>query len=65
LQLDLIKTLSCKELSNFGFGFIEIGTLTPKGQDGNPKKRLFRLKEDSAIINRMGSTEVYWRQWND
>jgi dihydroorotate dehydrogenase len=43
-----------KELSNFGFGFIEIGTLTPKPQDGNPKKRLFRLKEDGAIINRMG-----------
>ena len=43
-----------KELSNFGFGFIEIGTLTPVGQEGNPKKRLFRLKEDSAIINRMG-----------
>ncbi|AWG21680.1 dihydroorotate dehydrogenase (quinone) [Flavobacterium faecale] len=43
-----------KELSNFGFGFIEIGTLTPKGQDGNPKTRLFRLKEDQAIINRMG-----------
>jgi len=42
------------ELSNFGFGFIEIGTLTPKPQVGNPKKRLFRLKEDSAIINRMG-----------
>ena len=42
------------ELSNFGFGFIEIGTLTPKGQEGNPKKRLFRLKEDAAIINRMG-----------
>lgn len=42
------------ELSNFGFGFIEIGTLTPKAQPGNPKKRLFRLKEDSAIINRMG-----------
>jgi dihydroorotate dehydrogenase len=42
------------ELSNFGFGFIEIGTLTPIGQDGNPKKRLFRLKEDNAIINRMG-----------
>jgi dihydroorotate dehydrogenase len=41
-------------LSNFGFGFIEIGTLTPKPQDGNPKKRLFRLKEDGAIINRMG-----------
>ncbi len=43
-----------KELSNFGFGFIEIGTVTPKPQEGNPKKRLFRLKEDSAIINRMG-----------
>ena len=43
-----------KELSNFGFGFIEIGTVTPKAQDGNPKTRLFRLKEDSAIINRMG-----------
>ena len=42
------------ELSNFGFGFIEIGTLTPKPQVGNPKKRLFRLKADSAIINRMG-----------
>jgi dihydroorotate dehydrogenase len=43
-----------KELSNFGFGFIEIGTLTPKSQPGNEKKRLFRLKEDKAIINRMG-----------
>lgn len=43
-----------KELANFGFGFIEIGTVTPKPQDGNPKKRLFRLKEDAAIINRMG-----------
>ncbi|WP_250434228.1 quinone-dependent dihydroorotate dehydrogenase [Hanstruepera flava] len=42
------------ELSNFGFGFVEIGTLTPKPQDGNPKKRLFRLQSDSAIINRMG-----------
>ena len=43
-----------KELSNFGFGFIEIGTVTPKPQAGNPKKRLFRLRSDSAIINRMG-----------
>ena len=43
-----------KEFLNFGFGFIEIGTLTPKGQEGNPKKRLFRLKADQAIINRMG-----------
>ncbi|NJN50220.1 MAG: dihydroorotate dehydrogenase (quinone), partial [Polaribacter sp.] len=43
-----------KELSNFGFGFVEIGTITPKPQEGNPKKRLFRLKEDQGIINRMG-----------
>ncbi|SDG69045.1 quinone-dependent dihydroorotate dehydrogenase [Psychroflexus sediminis] len=43
-----------EELSSFGFGFIEIGTVTPKAQAGNPKRRLFRLKEDSAIINRMG-----------
>lgn len=42
------------ELANFGFGFIEIGTVTPKAQDGNPKKRLFRLIEDTGIINRMG-----------
>lgn len=42
------------ELANFGFGFIEIGTVTPKGQAGNPKKRLFRLKDDQGIINRMG-----------
>ncbi|MBB6611100.1 quinone-dependent dihydroorotate dehydrogenase [Pontibacter sp. Tf4] len=42
------------ELANLGFGFIEIGTLTPKGQEGNPKPRLFRLPEDQAIINRMG-----------
>ena len=42
------------ELANFGFGFIEIGTVTPKGQVGNPKKRLFRLKDDQGIINRMG-----------
>ncbi len=43
-----------QELSQFGFGFIEIGTITPKPQEGNPKKRLFRLLEDKAIINRMG-----------
>ena len=43
-----------RELSNFGFGFIEIGTITPKPQAGNPKKRLFRLPEDQALINRMG-----------
>lgn len=42
------------ELSAFGFGFIEVGTLTPKGQPGNPKPRLFRLPEDQSLINRMG-----------
>lgn len=42
------------ELANFGFGFIEIGTVTPKGQIGNPKQRLFRLQQDQGIINRMG-----------
>mgnify|MGYP001604658353 FL=1 len=42
------------ELANFGFGFVEIGTVTPKAQEGNPKKRIFRLKADNALINRMG-----------
>ena len=42
------------ELSRFGFGFIEIGTLTPKPQDGNSKKRMFRLPEDEGLINRLG-----------
>ena len=42
------------ELGNLGFGFVEIGTVTPKGQPGNPKPRLFRLPTDKALINRMG-----------
>jgi dihydroorotate dehydrogenase len=42
------------QLSNIGFGFIEIGTVTPKAQAGNEKPRLFRLKSDKALINRMG-----------
>lgn len=42
------------ELSAFGFGFIEVGTLTPKAQPGNDKLRLFRLPADEALINRMG-----------
>ncbi|MEL7148808.1 MAG: dihydroorotate dehydrogenase (quinone), partial [Bacteroidota bacterium] len=42
------------EFSTLGFGFIEIGTITPKGQPGNPQPRLFRLTEDGALINRMG-----------
>lgn len=42
------------ELGDLGFGFVEIGTVTPRAQAGNPKKRLFRLIEDGGIINRMG-----------
>lgn len=42
------------DLAYCGFGFIEVGTVTPKGQPGNDKPRLFRLKKDQAIINRMG-----------
>ena len=42
------------ELADFGFGFLEIGTVTPEAQQGNPKKRLFRLIKDKGIINRMG-----------
>ena len=41
-------------IANFGFGFVEIGSLTPKEQEGNPKPRCFRLTKDQAIINRMG-----------
>ncbi|GAB4259082.1 MAG: quinone-dependent dihydroorotate dehydrogenase [Vicingaceae bacterium] len=48
------NALLYKELSAFGFGFIEIGTVTPKPQPGNPKPRLFRLPKDQALINRMG-----------
>ena len=42
------------ELGAFGFGFVEIGTVTPLPQQGNPKPRLFRLKQDHGLINRMG-----------
>ncbi len=42
------------EFAGYGFGFVEVGTVTPRPQPGNPKKRLFRLKQDEAIINRMG-----------
>ena len=43
-----------EEFANFGFGFIEVGTVTPLAQSGNEKPRMFRLKADKAIINRMG-----------
>ena len=43
-----------EEMLNLGFGFVEVGTLTPRPQAGNPRPRLFRLREDRAIINRLG-----------
>ena len=43
-----------EQMLNFGFGFVEVGTLTPQPQAGNPKPRLFRLEEDEAVVNRMG-----------
>lgn len=43
-----------EELEDYGFGFVEIGTVTPEPQAGNPRPRLFRLKDDQGIINRMG-----------
>ena len=43
-----------KELCSLGFGFTEVGTITPKAQPGNPRPRLFRLPADQALINRMG-----------
>lgn len=43
-----------KAMAALGFGFIEIGTVTPVGQEGNPQPRLFRLPQDEALINRMG-----------
>lgn len=42
-------------LSNLGFGFVEIGSVTPQPQPGNPKPRVFRLPEDQAVINRSAS----------
>ena len=41
-------------LYKLGFGFVEVGTITPKKQYGNPKPRVFRLEEDEALINRIG-----------
>jgi dihydroorotate dehydrogenase len=43
-----------EQMLSLGFGFVEVGTLTPRPQPGNPRPRLFRLKEDRAVINRLG-----------
>ena len=43
-----------KSMLSYGFGFVEVGTITPRPQKGNPKPRVFRLKEDEAVINHLG-----------
>lgn len=48
------NAIAAKQFLNAGFGFVEIGTLTPKTQAGNPRPRLFRITDQEAIINRMG-----------
>jgi len=48
------NALYLRSLETLGFGFVEVGTVTPLAQQGNPKPRLFRLKKDQALINRMG-----------
>ena len=56
------------EILSSGFGFTEVGTITPKPQKGNPKPRVFRLEEDNAIINRLGfnndGMEIIFRRLN-
>ncbi|EKF75275.1 dihydroorotate dehydrogenase [Alcanivorax hongdengensis A-11-3] len=55
LAAGLDKNADCIDgLSDLGFGFIEVGTVTPRAQPGNPRPRLFRLPKASALINRMG-----------
>jgi len=59
LAAGLDKNANCIEpLSDFGFGFLELGTVTPRAQSGNPKKRMFRLPTREALINRMGFNNV-------
>ena len=55
LAAGLDKNAQCIDaFSAFGFGFVEVGTVTPKGQPGNPKPRMFRLPQADALINRLG-----------
>ncbi|MHB8426515.1 MAG: quinone-dependent dihydroorotate dehydrogenase [Acidiferrobacterales bacterium] len=59
LAAGLDKNADCiGPLADFGFGFLELGTVTPRAQPGNPRKRLFRLPAHEAIINRMGFNSV-------
>jgi dihydroorotate dehydrogenase len=66
------NALYLRELETLGFGFVEIGTVTPKAQAGNDKPRLFRLPKDKALINRMGfnneglsAIKARLEQWNE
>ncbi len=52
------QAMMYNQLANLGFGFVEIGTITPKGQPGNPQPRLFRLPKDNSLINRMGFNNI-------
>ena len=62
LAAGLDKNARCIDgLAAMGFGFIEVGTVTPLGQPGNPKPRMFRLPKAQALINRLGSTMTDWR----
>jgi dihydroorotate dehydrogenase len=55
LAAGLDKNAQCIDAFHaFGFGFVEVGTVTPKGQPGNPKPRMFRLPQADALINRLG-----------
>ncbi len=49
------------EISALGFGFVEVGTITPEEQEGNPKPRIYRLSRDRAIVNRIGNANLGWR----
>ncbi len=49
------------EVAAVGFGFVEVGTITPEAQEGNPRPRIFRLGRDNAIINRIGQANRGWR----
>lgn len=52
-------------LYKVGFGFVEVGTVTPEPQEGNPKPRVFRLLEDEAVINRWGRARCPAGCWRD
>ncbi|MFI3332803.1 MAG: quinone-dependent dihydroorotate dehydrogenase [Rikenellaceae bacterium] len=49
------------EISALGFGFVEVGTITPEAQEGNPKPRIYRLGRDRAIVNRIGNANLGWQ----